>query len=151
MKKIDEKELIRFANKYKKMRILKHTIEGEGNYKAFEYKGYKCRILRSDIIGCNNTIYLSGYVAIPKGHKYFRQDIWKKNSLDELKVHGGITYSSNKLIFQPEKNVWWIGFSCDSIGDIAFLNGCGFADVTYKTMDYVEKELKGLVDQLKKG
>ena len=85
---------------------IKKTIKEEGDYKAFEYKGYKCRILRPHKLMSKNSnmIFLCGYVLIPKGHLAYG-----KGYEIDVSVHGGITYAETTLFAQPEKG-WWIGF-----------------------------------------
>ncbi len=122
-------------------------IKQEGNYKAFEYKGYKCRILRPHKLMSQNSnmIFLCGYVLIPKGHLAYGKHY---DDID-VSVHGGLTYAEEYLFVQPEKG-WWIGFDCGHAGDLCYEGGFGFIDKedVYRDMNYVEKELKSLVDQL---
>lgn len=121
---------------------LEETIRKEGDYKAFEYKGYKCRIIRPHK---REIIHLCGYVGLPSGHKYFGEDYDNIG----VEVHGGLTYSSQRLHMQPEDDLWWIGFDCGHYGDISFLkDDLHFPGDTYKDMNFVESEIKQLVDQL---
>lgn len=122
---------------------LKKIIEKEGDYKAFEYKGYKCRIMRLGS-GVYKMIHLCGYIYIPEGHKYFGKDY---DDL-EIDVHGGLTYADTTLRFQPEVG-WWIGFDCAHAGDLSYLEESqNFSHNVYRTMEFVENELKSVVDQL---
>ncbi len=128
---------------------IKKTIKEEGDYKAFEYKGYKCRILRPHKLQDSKSemIFLCGYVFLPEGHEHYKKDY---DAID-VSVHGGLTYAESDLFAQPEKG-WWIGFDCGHAGDLCYskdseYNFVGRKDV-YRDMEYVTKELKGLVDQL---
>jgi hypothetical protein len=131
---------------------LEKIIEKEGDYKAFEYEGYKCRVIRPFPYNKNdahNLFHLCGYVGLPKKHKYYNK------GYDDIpvEVHGGLTFSEDTLQRQPEKNLWWIGFDCAHSGDVAhfYFNPPTIReDETYKDMKYVETEIKSLVDQLTK-
>jgi hypothetical protein len=123
---------------------LKNIIESEGDYKAFEYKGYKCRIIRVGA-GVSKMIHLCGYILIPQGKKYYQEYF---DNLD-INIHGGITYSSTNLRFQPEEG-WWIGFDCAHSGDLCYMyESENYSHDVYRTMEFVESELKSAVDQLK--
>jgi hypothetical protein len=118
---------------------IKEKIKQEGGYKAFIYKGFQCRILR-------HNVHLCGYIGIPKGHK-----LYGKSCDDiEIDVHGGLTYARDSLRFQPEKDLWWIGFDCAHAGDFSDF----YEDMTldnediYRDMEYVENEIKSMVDQI---
>lgn len=120
---------------------VKKLIAEEGNYKAFEYKGYKCRIMRRG----QELVHLCGYVGLPKGHKYFEKDY----DYIGVDVHGGLTYAGDSLMNQPETDLWWIGFDCAHGGDLSYLESSYQVESDeYRTMEYVENEIKKLVDQL---
>lgn len=126
---------------------LNAILQKEGNYKAFEYKGYKCRILRmgEGIPFEYRMFHLCGYVLLTKEDKRYGKD-WAEIPYS---VHGGITYSSDRLHNQPEE--WWrIGFDCAHACDISLpyqLNS-ELSSAVYRTMEFVENELKQLVDQI---
>ena len=132
---------------------LKQKIEEEGDYKAFEYKGFKCRILRTRVGRENsNLIYLWGYVGLPKSHELYGH----KGFIDvdtKYEASGGF----KELVYQPEKDLWWIGFDCGHLHDICRLDEINNVDrltsfisgtPTYKDMDFVTEELENLVDEL---
>ena len=73
----------------------------------FEYKGFPCVVIMQ--AGCFRT----GYVGIPKTHEKYGIHY---NNLD-IDCHGGLTYSNNTLIFQDDKDTWWIGFDTAHYGD----------------------------------
>ena len=127
---------------------LNAILQKEGNYKAFEYKGYKCRILRmgEGMDPEYRMFHLCGYVLLTKEDKRYGKD-WEEIPYS---VHGGITYSSHKLHLQQEEDWWWIGFDCAHAGDInmVFWLERPESGFTYKTMEFVENELKQLVDQI---
>lgn len=110
--------------------------ETEGDFKEFDYKGYKCQIKRH--------VYLKnlcGYVFLPKDHALASQDPFCL----ALAVHGGITYG--ELVGEN----YILGFDCAHCEDLVpgmheslelpFLQ-------IYRSMQYVEEELKELVDQI---
>ena len=126
---------------------LNAILQKEGNYKAFEYKGYKCRILRmgEGMDPEYRLFHLCGYVLLTKEDRCYG----KEYDTIPYTVHGGFTYSSHRLHNQPEE--WWrIGFDCAHACDISLpyqLNS-ELSSAVYRTMDYVEEELKRLVDQV---
>ena len=126
---------------------LNMILQKEGNYKAFEYKGYKCRILRmgEGMDPEYRLFHLCGYVLLTKEDRCYG----KEYDTIPYTVHGGFTYSSHRLHNQPEE--WWrIGFDCAHACDISLpyqLNS-ELSSAVYRTMDYVEEELKRLVDQI---
>lgn len=127
---------------------LNAILQKEGNYKAFEYKGYKCRILRmgEGMPFEHRLFHLCWYVLLTKEDKRYGKD-WAEIPYS---VHGGITYSSHKLHLQQEEGWWRIGFDCAHACDISLpyqLNS-ELSSAVYRTMDYVEEELKRLVDQV---
>ena len=135
---------------------LKNKIKEEGDYKAFEYKGFKCRILRTRVGRENsNLIYLWGYVGLPKSHKLYGH----KGFIDNINTNYGVSGGFKELVYQPEKDLWWIGFDCGHIQDICRLDEIDdilnnrltefiFGIPTYKDMDFVTEELENLVDEL---
>lgn len=148
---------------------LEKFIKKEGDYKIFKYKDFECRIIRPHYIvhhktkRVENILHLCGYVALPREHKFFGIN-YQNELICELMVHGGITSTHDYIL---EKNntykkftyLWWIGFDCAHGRDI-FENSSLMAKIrekfklaiklkeTYKTMHYVERELKNLVNQL---
>ena len=130
----------------------------------FEYKGVSCVVLFMP------TGHRCGYVALPKGHKFYGSDF---DSI-EVECHGGLTYSENRLHHQDDKDVWWIGFDCghycDGV-DVEKLKEyygndksvaktveilAGYYSVInkerkIKTLEYVKENCKSIVDQLLKG
>lgn len=126
---------------------LNTILQKKGNYKAFEYKGYKCRILRmgEGMDPEYRLFHLCGYVLLTKEDRCYG----KEYDTIPYTVHGGFTYSSHRLHNQPEE--WWrIGFDCAHACDISLpyqLNS-ELSSAVYRTMDYVEEELKRLVDQI---
>lgn len=63
----------------------------------FEYKGFPCVVLFMP------TCYRCGYVGIPKDLEI---------NPDEIDCHCGITYTSDELYHNEDKDVLWIGFDC---------------------------------------
>jgi hypothetical protein len=116
----------------------KLSIEGLG--KSFVYKNYKCEIKRVP-----EMLHLCGYVSIPKGNKFYEKAKEGYDSLD-LSVHGGLTFSELKVSGDIV-----IGFDCAHFGDLIpgrpFMLSSLIQD-EYKDMEYVENQIKKLVDQL---
>ena len=118
----------------------------------FDYKGYECLVVFMPFG------YRCGYVEIPKGHKLYRKQYDEMYFLD---VHGGITFS-NYNNFGGANDKWYVGFDCNHYRDktdIEAMKKNGFERFvtpdsifnygTIRTMEFVDKELKELVDQIK--
>lgn len=118
--------------------------------------GYKCRIERQKSSGT-----LCGYVGVFKGHP-----AWSGvcQGYPHIEVHGGLTYSST-----DNNDVHWFGFDTAHGGDFCpgivlsmlkyapeamdksnwSAGACGLhGDETYRTWEYVENEVRKLVDAL---
>jgi len=123
---------------------------------------------------------LCGYVAVTEGHPCFGRDYTTTyetgadgepdyakphpNPVDELRVHGGITYGEacrGRICHVPQPgepdNVWWLGFDCMHAGDIGpasdsrlppELRSTLSLGGTYKDLWYVRREVERLAAQL---
>ncbi len=110
---------------------ISELIELEGTEKYFLYREIKCEIVRN-----KDLLHLCGYVLIPTHSKFATsnyQDI-------PIKVHQGLSLG----VILKEYNR--IGFACDHIWD--FVPYYPTKGGTYRTMQYVEEQLKQMVDQL---
>ena len=135
---------------------------------TFEYKGYKCFVIFTPMG------YRCGYVELLRSNEYYGKDLDKI----PVVCHGGLTYSGKHLpgSLVSEKESWYIGFDCghtfDGIDleaykmlykDDFLLVGENERDLIsssivtmshvkseypVKTKEYVENELKYIVDQL---
>lgn len=119
-------------------------IDKEGNARIYLYKQVPCAIHRSVRSG-----HLCGYIGIPIGHEWFGRGY---DDLD-VRVHGGLTYADSELsCFKTAgSDAWWIGFDCAHHGDKSPFRSYEWESDypgTYKTMEYVEEELKEMVHQL---
>jgi hypothetical protein len=104
---------------------------------------------------------LTGYVGLPPGHKLFKATV---DQLDrKIQVHGGVTFAgrySVKTLKQAGAHAWakalsknwFVGFDCGQLGDLQpglrQLQRLGHE--TYRTIDYVTKELHELVHQIER-
>ena len=113
---------------------MKKEWELEDDQEIFEYKGFKCEVIRHPALGS-----LNGYVFIPKSHEYFGKDYYE---LDHIDCHGGLTFSETRDDFTR------IGFDCAHYGDYMPFNPLRFEYEVYRNMKYVEAECKKIVDQL---
>lgn len=131
----------------------------------FEYKGYRCYASKGPLFTW------CGYVILPKKHKLYEKGyddikvrakgilgLFKKRKY--IDVHGGLTYADYED--KENKEGWTIGFDCAHSGDKVPRPKCledfykehdkkfgkWFLDETYKDKNYVEQEIKNLVDQL---
>lgn len=111
--------------------------------------GYHCAIRRTMV----QT--LCGYVAVPWGHPAWG---WDRDDerLDDVYVHGGITWSGAFPSAEPQ-GPWWFGFDCAHYQD--FIPGVAAAlakvdhpypmpDAVYRNFAYVRLQCESLAKQL---
>ena len=107
----------------------------------FAWHGYKCLAKRNMRSGA-----WCGYVVLPEDHP-FNVDIRESKRLEiinnHLVVHQGVTFYDNVLAFDSKL----IGFDCNHSQDYAPILEDKVRG-TYRTLGYVKKELKSLVEQL---
>lgn len=110
----------------------------------FEFRGYKCRVRlvgwtvseqekqkiknKYGDISIDNEWYC-GYVKVNFGNACHGK---KWDQLDDIKTHGGITYS------RQERDGWWIGFDCGHSGD----------HIENENKEYAIENIKSMVDQI---
>lgn len=130
----------------------------------FEYKGYPCVVL------FQSMGFRCGYVGLPKGNQYYEREY----NFIPIDCHCGLTYSSNRLFHQEDKDTWWIGFDCGHACDrydiekikeyyvddeevmrsVTYMHSYHMLineDCDFRTLDYVKDECKKIVDQLIEG
>lgn len=134
---------------------------------VFMYKGFKC------IITFTLTGYRCGYVELTKGDKYYERNLNKI----PIACHGGLTWSANYIPAVIDKSDrWYIGFDCGHSFDgvdletyrklydeelsllgnneraliVSSVVTMSYVKSEYpvRTKEYVENELKCIVDQL---
>lgn len=130
----------------------------------FEYKGFPCVVL------FQSMGYRCGYVGLTKENRFYGKEY---SSIDDyISCHGGLTYSSNKLILQEDTDLWWIGFDCahcfdkrdykkakeyfstnDKVMDsILYMEKMdeqyGSLGQEIRTLEYCIEECKAIVDQI---
>ena len=75
-----------------------------------------------------------------------------------IACHGGLNYADKcggHICHVPEEgrpdDVWWFGFDCSHAGDFSpdHVKYKGYANGTYKTLDYVKRQCTALAAQLK--
>lgn len=150
--------------------------ENEPNQRAWidEETGLRCMILRTPLTGT-----LCGYVRLPRGHKFTRRGNYSSrrsrrysqygDGLMRLSVHGGITFHGRpRRLTGGNVRGTWIGFDCAHYMDympnldfilppfIGRLSGNGdmakhskAINGTYRTFDYVTKEVEHLARQVR--
>lgn len=113
----------------------KKEWEDEPDFLEYEDRGYKCKIRRH-----SEAKHLCGYVVLKKSHPLFG----RKYEDIGLEVHGGLTFAG----YNSDEE-YMIGFDCAHLGDISpGIISIPLIDETYRNIEYVKTELKGLVDQL---
>ena len=109
--------------------------------------GLPCLIVR------NQMGALCGYVGVSKGNRYYQKDY---ANLDDVNVHGGLTYSGKgtpqvrcELEDDDDHRLWWLGFDTAHAGDL--VPGIPFTQRSgdqYRDLEYVKKECERLAAQL---
>jgi hypothetical protein len=109
----------------------------------FSWRGYKCMCMRNQ----HSQTWL-GYVLLPQVHAFNDSGIFKKYVYEELDVHGGVTFYDRV----PKMDAMLIGFDCNHLGDYAPASSITPIDdpreLKYRTLSFVRKELRNLVDQI---
>ena len=115
----------------------------------FSWRGYKCMCMRNQ----NSQTWL-GYVLLPQVHAFNDSAVFKTYVYEELDVHGGVTFYDRV----PKMDAMVIGFDCNHFNDYApgvplpvITGKASLDDVEapkYRTLSYVRKELRNLVDQI---
>lgn len=112
--------------------------------------GMSCLIVRG------GSGALCGYVAVTDTHPFYKKDY---DSVP-VEVHGGLTYADlcmdaaedHGVCHRPGKgepdNVWWFGFDCAHYGDHSPAYARDASDERYKSVSYVEAQVKSLARQL---
>lgn len=81
-----------------------------------------------------------GYVEVPERCKLYKLD-QTSQEVEELSVHGGITYSGYK-----KEGKYFLGFDCCHAGDLA--PGLSIGDGEYRTLEYAKAQAKNLALQI---
>lgn len=108
-----------------------------------------------------------GYVGVAEGHPWFQRHY---RELEDVEVHGGLTFSDfcapgardgGGVCHIPDagepEHIWWLGFDCAHAFDV-IPRYLGMMDMgyllkgehgEYRTLAYVQFEVKSLVRQVK--
>lgn len=121
--------------------------------------GYPCLILR---VGSHGA--LCGYVGVSEGHPFFEKDYDEVHCMEDIDVHGGLTYAdfcrseTEEAVSvchvagpgEPHR-VWWLGFDCVHHCDLAPAHDANHRRTTniYRDMDYVTRQVEQLARQFK--
>ena len=103
----------------------------------FEHEGLRCVVVKQPMG------HRCGYVGVPKGHDLYGKDAFdtKDESLWDISVHGGLTYSEGGEINKyPVESIdtWWFGFDTAHYWDTK----------NPKSTEYCINECKKLAEQL---
>lgn len=153
--------------KERRGRMAEKNIHGEWDKEVDRFEWAE-----GDFIGLalrNQMMGWCGYVGIRPSHPLFGKDY---NEIEaDLRVHGGISYSegcAGVICHVPPPgtpdNLWWLGFDCGHSGDLMpgmleveqLVPGLGkLGDIwpvkrAYRNLDFVKREIKGLMRQLGK-
>lgn len=99
-----------------------------------------------------------GYVGVTEDHPHYKDEYNDVNA----SVHGGLTFSdmcqptadeSTGICHTPGEgepdHVWWFGFDCHHINDLAPNDNYRLGDACYRTLSYVKEQCRFLAKQLK--
>lgn len=128
---------------------IKEIMFNEGNEKLFTHRGVQCLVLRMPMG------HLNGYVSIPKDHAWSGKEydeIMQEHKY-EVPAHGGLTFSGRGSSLGNEclQDNWVIGFDTAHAGDLSIImlaRGIVFDRDQYRDMEYVENNLKEIVDYM---
>lgn len=145
---------------------VKCSIERVGRYLSFEFEDYLELFEELEKENPEHTLvknpphfggHLCGYVQLPEGHP------WEEIDCEDIPVdiHGGITFH------ERIKDRIWVGFDCANSHDIIpsgktwdkvfsekwepKIPNSPIWNKSYKTWDFVKKEVIKLVEQVKKS
>lgn len=136
----------------------------EPDFQLFTYRNHYC-LLNRNILGgwC-------GYVGVDTESIFYNKN-YSESPIDDLDVHGGITFGAFKTLEEfPSLKLFWLGFDCSHCGDFVPAEENILKKATqylqelkrveslraeteksksiYRTFEYAQKQLKGLVDQI---
>lgn len=107
----------------------------DANTISYVLADFQCRIIKHPSLG-----YLCGHLRLPTGHPWHGKNFTTISS----DVHGGLTYSSDRMPHEEADGGWWIGFHCAHAGD--FVPGLRKGG-TVRDKDFVRGELAGLAQE----
>ena len=139
----------------------KSVVRKEWHYEAFECEWFKCRAIRVDRLW-----HWCWYVWIPNTHrlynvcddwvydedktKYDKKYLKDQELISSLSMHWWLTYTSDSLCMQPEKDLWWFWFDTAHCWDLPITDRWYEMDWdVYRDKEYVINEIKKLAKQLK--
>lgn len=124
----------------------------EPDYTSYKIKDLHCIIKRGP------STSLCGYIGIPITKDPYKNLIPMENWHEELRVHGGITFTESSRIsmhrmfpeFRYTRKLLWIGFDCSHYQDLLPLTFMEFGrrEGQYRTIDYVKREIEKLAEQI---
>ncbi|HDX9663255.1 TPA: hypothetical protein ROX91_001954 [Bacillus cereus] len=120
--------------------------------KEIKHDGYHLVIYRHPELGT-----LNGYVGVNRSHPWFGLH-YDSSKVYDIMVHGGLTFSGKNF----KKKYWYFGFDTAHCMDIVpsihrMMKEAGlessflFEGQTLKDVNYVEKEIEGLLEQLQEA
>jgi hypothetical protein len=130
----------------------------EPEEEGFEYKGYWCSMIR------NSFGAWCGYVLLPEDHPFSKLE--SHLDIDNIEVHGGITYGQNVTLEENGRKGYMIGFDCAHYGDYIptqkitndflkqecpswpQLESVTEHEDIYRDIEFVRNEIKNMVDQI---
>jgi len=100
-----------------------------------------CLIINFD----NDPHHRCGYVGVPPASSYYMQNY---DALD-LSVHGGLNFSSRKLL-TDNNDLWWLGFDCCHADDGYITPSSRWPSYgPVRSLEFVMAECEKLAAQLK--
>lgn len=130
------------------MVIRENKIFQEESFEVFKHNDLICVVYRA----IPSLGHLNGYVGIPKMHWAYGKHY---DEIEDIEVHGGLTYSSHRLSCIDESvfgEMWWFGFDTAHAGDkrvmtpedtmYFYLND----NDVYRDFNYVKQQVIGMAD-----
>jgi hypothetical protein len=128
--------------------------ENEPNLISLEGEGYHLLIVRNPHLKT-----LCGYVGVTRQHPWFLSH-YDDKKLRNIWVHGGLTFSQKGGVSHFKKKYWYFGFDCAHAGDLVpsmqevfqktnIAPFSLFKNEVYRDIDYVQDEVRNLLEQLK--
>ena len=94
-------------------------------------------------------LHWCGYVGLPAEHPWHGRTY--QDVENDIRVHGGLTYSHNSVPESEDGAIWWFGFDCAHASDLTpgleHIIPTSFTG-TYRTIEYTKGEAISLAEQL---
>lgn len=131
--------------------VKKEIYKEKNIYRRF-YNGFEYWIIRPMYNTTKEpsqyrSVHLCGYVVIPRDSQYYISDDYNDYNIE---CHGGLTFANSMDFLSID---FCIGFDCHHYNDIGSLDFDELSyfgkNAKYRNVEYIDKECKSIIDQLK--